>query len=48
MKTREKIFDECINEAIKMGRKYMFDKKITDIPTEEEWSLAMVLFSKRI
>lgn len=41
------LFDECVEQAIKMGRKYMQRKEITKEPNDEEWQLALLLFSKR-
>ncbi len=46
--SKKEVFDECIKEAIKMGREYMGRQREEDllIPTKEEWALALVLFKE--
>lgn len=46
LKRLEEVFDECVKVAIKIGRKYMKDKKITKEVTSEEWKLALILLNK--
>lgn len=43
-------FDECIKEAMEIGRKYMknHDYLEKDQPTNEEWNLALVLFKHKL
>lgn len=48
MENNEEIFDKCMKEAIKIGRKYMPNKEITSVPTVEEWQLALELFKGKI
>jgi hypothetical protein len=43
----EEIFDLCLKEAIRIGRKYMtYPPESKDEPTKQEWDLALILFSK--
>ena len=44
---KQEIFDECVEEAMKFGEKYM-EISDSNIPTIEEWQLALLLFKKRI
>ena len=42
-----KTFDECVEKAIRIGRKYMNDDLKNDkLPTKEEWHLACVIYAK--
>lgn len=45
-----KLFDECIKQAIELGRKHMDKYEIDNPnkPTKEEWQLALVLFANKI
>lgn len=46
---KEELFDECIKEAIKIGRKYMLYQPESDKePTKQEWDLALVLFQDKL
>lgn len=46
----QQLFDECIKQAIKLGRKYMdeYDYSSPEIPTKEEWQLALVIFQSKL
>ena len=52
----QEILDECVREAITLGRKYMDiapnkykHEPIEGIkPTKEEWALALILFQEKI
>lgn len=41
------LFDECLKEAIEIGRKYMSDY-IDNQPTQQEWDLALLLFKHKL
>ena len=45
---RKELFDECVKEAIELGRKYVEGYASDDLPTIQEWELALLLFKKRI
>lgn len=47
--SKQKEFDECVREAISLGRKYMNyppENKIE--PTQQEWDLALILFKDKL
>lgn len=45
----EELFDDCIKEAIKIGRKYMlYPTENESDPTQQEWDLALILFQNRL
>jgi len=44
----KELFEECIQEAISIGRKYMNDYAIDGKPTQQEWDLALVLLQERL
>lgn len=46
--TKQELFDTCIQEAIFLGRRYMAKCTHGQIPTSEEWQLALVLFQNEI
>ena len=49
MMSMEEGFDECVKDAIGMGRKWMlYPGENDEIPTAQEWDLALVLFEKRM
>ena len=37
-------FDECVKEAIRLGRKWMRTNSGKGTPTREEWMLACMLY----
>ena len=43
----KKIFDDCVREAIKMGRQYM-SYSVSDEPTQQEWELALLIFANKL
>ena len=43
---RQELFDKCIEEAMKLGRKYMIEYLDNKTPTQQEWDLALLLFNK--
>lgn len=43
------LFDECIKEAIRIGRKYMVYPPISENEvTQQEWELALILFQNKL
>ncbi len=48
LKTKRKLFDECIKDAISLGRKYMGCADKTDKPTDAEWDLTLILFQYKL
>ena len=43
------IFDECVKQAIKLGRSWMdYPEESNDKPTKEEWQLAILLYMRSI
>ena len=49
MNSEDKLkFDVCIMDAIYLGRHWMTNKKISAKPTNEEWSLACMLYIERL
>ena len=49
-KSNRKLLKESVEEAIKLGRKYMrrYDYDSEDKPTQQEWDLALTIFNHRI
>jgi hypothetical protein len=45
--TLKEIFNECVKEAIELGRPYM-SEYADNQPTQQEWDLALILFKERI
>ena len=46
---KEELFDECLKEAINIGRKYMKYVPESDTePTKQEWDLSLVLFKYKL
>jgi len=47
---KARLFEDCIKEAIQIGRKYMkeYDYDSEDKPTQQEWDLALTIFNHRI
>ncbi len=43
------LFDECVKDAIELGRRYSdYPAELEDIPTTQEWDLALILFKQRL
>ena len=40
-------FDDCVKEAIRLGRKWMNNTEKSNRPTREEWALAVALYTRR-
>lgn len=47
-KNMEELFDKCVKDAVKLGRKHMVNPESGDKLMKEEWYLALVLFGKRL
>jgi len=46
---KEELFDECVKEAIKIGRKYLeYGDMSGELPTQQEWDLALILFENKL
>lgn len=41
-------FDDCVKEAIRLGRKYMQIVDDDPKPRKEEWDLALILFKYKL
>ncbi len=45
----QEILDECCEQAIRIGRKWMNNKKLRPHEiSDAEWSLALILFKRRL
>ncbi len=42
----KELFDKCIAEAIEIGRPHL--RVYDDLPTQQEWDLALILFQEQL
>jgi len=41
---KKELFNKCVRDAIRIGRKYMNKYATEEEPTQQEWALALVIF----
>ena len=41
-------FDDCVQQSIKLARKYMSDTTMSKKPTQQEYDLALILYQYQL